>query len=549
MKPPRWTPRVELSKFEERLVKVMKSRHLLAFLRLHRHELFDDAFQDELAGMYEVHAKGRVPHPPALLAMVMLLQAYSGLSDVETVDQACFDARWRMVLGLGPVTEDDDPPFAQGVLPSFRRRMMAHDMDRRLLERTVELARETGEFGHKNLRLALDASPLFTASRVEDTFNLIGHAARKVLVAAAVALGRTASDAESLAVEAGIPLLAADPEAKGGSLKARLDVAWEKPEERTRALGRLVGEVEALRRWLSSNPALTAEPVAAAWKVVQDILDQDIEPDPTGAPTVKEGVAAERRPSIEDGEARHGRKSRSQKFVGYKRHLAVDLDSKLVLAVAVAPANKPEGAITSAVSVDLARVVGVTNASAVATRIASLHVDRAYLSSLLTREVRAAGGVVLCRPLSPASLGGRYSKSAFNLDLRAGVGTITCPAGVEVQAIPGHTARFPASRCQNCPVQEACTTSKRGRTVGIHPDEAFFQQLRERQATPEGRAALRERTAVEHKLSRQVRVQGRRARYRTTRKNLMATRVGATVVNLHTLFQQERKREAARHTA
>jgi hypothetical protein len=158
MKVPFWNPPVEMSKFEERLVKRMKARHLFEFLRKHRLALFDEEFQTELAAMYADSPQGRVPHPPAFLAMVMLLQAYTGVSDADAVEEAQWDMRWRMVLGLGGVSEHDEPPFAQGVLPSFRVRMMKHDLDRRLLERTVELAKGTGEFGYKNLRLALDSS-------------------------------------------------------------------------------------------------------------------------------------------------------------------------------------------------------------------------------------------------------------------------------------------------------------------------------------------------------------------------------------------------------
>jgi hypothetical protein len=55
---------------------------------------------------------------------------------------------------------------------------------------------------------------------------------------------------------------------------------------------------------------------------------------------------------------------------------------------------------------------------------------------------------------------------------------------------PGRTVRFPAA---TCPLQDQGTTSDNGRSVSIHPDEAFLQELRERQATPQGRAKLRER--------------------------------------------------------
>ena len=43
------------------------------FLREVRAELFDEAFQAELAAIYQ--PRGTAPVPPALLAMVLLLQA------------------------------------------------------------------------------------------------------------------------------------------------------------------------------------------------------------------------------------------------------------------------------------------------------------------------------------------------------------------------------------------------------------------------------------------------------------------------------------------
>jgi hypothetical protein len=67
-------------------------------------------------------------------------------------------------------------------LQEFRERLIAADLDRRVLERTVELAKATQAFDHrklpKTLRVAIDSSPLEGAGRVEDTFNLLAHAAR-----------------------------------------------------------------------------------------------------------------------------------------------------------------------------------------------------------------------------------------------------------------------------------------------------------------------------------------------------------------------------------
>jgi hypothetical protein len=49
----RWSPRVELSRREQLIMKRLKRvRALFGFLRLHRHELFDEAFQTQLESMY-----------------------------------------------------------------------------------------------------------------------------------------------------------------------------------------------------------------------------------------------------------------------------------------------------------------------------------------------------------------------------------------------------------------------------------------------------------------------------------------------------------------
>jgi transposase len=93
--------------------------------------------------------------------------------------------------------------------------------------------------------------------------------------------------------------------------------------------------------------------------------------------------------------------------------------------------------------------------------------------------------------------------------------------------------QFPAATCAGCALRERCTTSTSGRSVRIHPDEALLQELRERQQTPQGRAKLRERVAVEHALAHIGSWQGRRARYRGVRKNVFDLRRYAVVHNLH----------------
>jgi Transposase DDE domain len=97
---------------------------------------------------------------------------------------------------------------------------------------------------------------------------------------------------------------------------------------------------------------------------------------------------------------------------------------------------------------------------------------------------------------------------------------------------------FPAQACQACPLRTQRTSSARGRSVQIHPDERLLAELRARQQTPHGRAKLRERVKVEHTLAHLGRWQGRRARYLGPRKNLFDLRRVAVVHNLHVIARQ-----------
>ena len=89
-------------------------------------------------------------------------------------------------------------------------------------------------------------------------------------------------------------------------------------------------------------------------------MGQDLEPDPSGGgrSRIRDGVAEDRRVSVEDKDMRHGRKSKSKRFNGYKRHIATDLDTDLILACAITPANRPEEEGAIPLATDLRRTGG-----------------------------------------------------------------------------------------------------------------------------------------------------------------------------------------------
>ncbi len=503
-----------LSKEEEAICKRLKrTGKLFAFLRRQRHRLFDASFEERLSAVYSDLPRGTAPVAPALLAMVTLLQAYEQKSDAGAVEEAVFDKRWQMVLGcLG----DSKPPFSQGVLVDFRRRLQEADLDQALLERTVQLAKETGEFGYKQLKVALDSAPLWGAGRVEDSFNLLGHAL-EILLRCVVKVSN--KPREQIVREAQLSVV------EGSSVKAQLDIDWDDPIAQQQALTKMVTEVQSLRSWVTEHLPNDEKrpPLSEAIVLLEQLLEQDLEPDPTGGGyRLKRGTARERRISVTDGDMRHGRKSSSRVINGYKRHIARDLEQGLILAATVRPANEPEHAAAALLRPQVERYGPVS----------ALFIDRGYLAAQWTADLYEQGERIVAKPWSSSPKEGCFGKERFQIDLS--LQKVVCPAGQEAP-IRSRRAEFAPSVCATCSLRAQCTTAAqgRGRTVVIHAQEAMLLDLRRRQQTPQGRAELRERVAVEHGLARVCRIQGPRARYLGVRKNEFDLRRTACIVNLH----------------
>lgn len=509
----RWIPAANRAREKEIAERLRRSSKFYVFLWSIREELFDGEFQDELIAAYA--PRGQEPCPPAQLAMAMLLQRFDGLSDADAVDEAENDQRWKLVLGT---VGSEHAPFGQGSLVRFRIKAIEHDLDKKLVDRTVELAKRTKQYSWKHLKVALDSSPLEGAGRVDDTWNLIGRAMTKVVGAVARA---TAVD-ESVVVEgAGLTVL------EGPSIKAALDIDWGDADERHEALQRLVIEAEQLQAWVvhQLKDEATKAPVSDSLRLLRRIVDQDLEPDPEGGgERIREGVAEDRVISVGDPAMRHGRKSRSKTIKGYKRHVVIA--NRIILGTVVAPANRPEHEAMPSL-IEEARRRG---------HIASVHFDRGYLASPTVTSLRNEGVTLHSRAWGTTKPG-IFGKDRFQISVAAGV--VACPAGEIAEITPTGFASFDEATCRNCSLKSRCTRAKR-RTLSIHENEDLLVELREAQASPEGRAAYRERTVVEHRLARVGAVQGPKARYKGVRKNELDVNRTAAVVNLQEIARLRR---------
>ena len=460
--------------------------------------------------------RGTAPLPAALLAMVTLLQAYTHTGDAEAVTAAEVDQRWQLVLDCVGCAH---APFSQGALVKFRARMIARELDRKLLDRTVALAKTTGGFGWQALRAALDSSPLVGAGRVQDAWNLIGRTLATVATCAAKATDRARAD---VLREAHVTLLGAP------SLQAALDIDRDDPIAQAEALARLLADVDQLEAWVARHVADATQtpPLQAALTALRRVLAQGLEPDPVShARRIRRGVAPDRMPSIGDPEMRHGRKTRTRPFNGYKRHVIKVLGADVIVDATVRPANEAE-------HLALAPLLPAVTAHGA---VAELFIDRGSLAGPAVAALHAVGTAIRAKAWT-AHNGGRYPKQAFTIELAQQ--QVTCPTQQTVPMPTGATqVRFSGPTCDACAQRAACTTAPagHGRSITLHRLEALLQPPRAAMRTAEGRAVLRQRTSIEHSLARLDQMQGGKARYQGVRKNTLDVRRCAAVANLEQL--------------
>jgi hypothetical protein len=139
-----------------------------------------------------------------------------------------------------------------------------------------------------------------------------------------------------IADEAGAPIL------NSSSLKTALDLNWDNPVEGQNALFILLNSLDSVEEWMQSQSKCDKFEVAQDTLYIARVIEsQNVTLDSQGAPNLAKAVAKDRRISIEDPDMRHGRKSRSKKIDGYKRHVLKDLESGVVCAVALTRANTP----------------------------------------------------------------------------------------------------------------------------------------------------------------------------------------------------------------
>jgi IS5 family transposase len=528
---------------------------MFAFLAEHRGRVFPD---EDYADLFSTI--GRPSLPATRMAAVLTLQALHSLSDRECAEAVRCDLRWKVACGLSLLDEGFDPSS----LVYWRRRIAASERPHRVNDAVRQVIEATGVLVGRRRR-AVDSTILDDAVATQDTVTQLIGAVRRV--------------AREVPGAAGVIAAVCTGHDYSGAGKPRID--WTDPGAKDALVSALVGDANAVVAAFAE--AELDEGAAAALALLALVAGQDVEPAEgsdgrDGRWRIVRKVAPDRVISTVDPQARHTRKSRSNRRDGYRAHLVAEPETGLItdeaLTMAAGTENSdaalaqqfvanteqgpdeqgpderscgggPVGADLAAAATGPAIRTAFPAADPAADPVAA---DPAADPAADDHEGVAAGGVVRGGIGQGAGLVW-YGDSAYGTgDLRGainraghdavikprpvqpavvggftldeftvdeGSGTVTCPAGRSRAISPNRTVTFGAL-CRDCPLRARCTTAKTGRSMVLHEHDDLLRAARADWATDR---AVREdyrrhRPNVERTVSQVATQGGRRIKLR-----------------------------------
>jgi hypothetical protein len=278
--------------------------------------------------------------------------------------------------------------------------------------------------------------------------------------------------------------------------------------------------------------------------MLSKILGDDVELDEHGQPQIGAGTAADRIISTRDPHMRHGRKSASRRFDGYKVSTTTEESSELILDIVDMPASSGDGQELMPTIERVEEHAGVTVERTLGDGAYGSGANRAACAE------RTATPIDLVSPMRRPS-DPEVDKSAFTIDWKGK--TATCPTGHTVSAAAtlkqeGRMVlkfEYPRPNCETCRLFERCVHSKEnGRSLTTSPYETYLRDARERQKTEAFQLLYPKRCRVEGKQSELVSHGLRETRYLEEDQRQFQRLWTAAAVNLKRLFKLAEIRKA-----
>lgn len=482
----------------------------------------DRLFQDEDFSALYADKVGRPSVAPSLLALLVLLQAHANVSSEEAIERSAYDLRWAAVLRR----RAGQPLCARSTLELFRAHLILHDQALGIFTASLQEAKRAGLLGGQALRLAVDTKPILGRGAVLDTYNL--------LASGIVQLARSLARSQNRPVETWLAEQNLEDYA-APSIKGTADIDWSDDAAKDRFLTKIVADA---RRLLAQVDGCDASAKEAA-HLLEQLLLQDVRvtdsPDGPHA-TIIEGVAPGRVPSATDPAQRHGRKSKHHRFTGHKASVAVDIDSRLIVATDVLSGDAPD-------DTGLLQLVEQAEDNA-QLPVAETLGDCAYGDGANRQAFADARRRLFAKVAQTSRRNGFFPKSSFQIDLQNQ--TVTCPGGQTTHRFTSTregTLFYFGSLCAECPLRAQCTQARDGRTIRVHPQEVLLREAGDYARSSQGRAHLKERLIVENRLGRLAQLGIGQARYIGHPKTRFQLLLAATVANLRRTWNWEQSQK------
>ena len=321
-------PQPDLFKGTEVVALALPKSSIYQLLNERGGELFPESLFHDL---YE--SRGRDCVPVRVLATVVVLQRFLGRSDREAVEALQFDLRWRHACGLTV----DCGGFHPTVLVGFRARLAKSMKPNRIFEVVIDLAKSAGKIGRRRV---VDSTALYDAVSTMDTVTLVRNGICGVF--------RALRDCDVAAQTRFGGITKRDDDYASPGKPSCAD--WDDKQARSDLIDALARDGYAITA--AGDDGTWPAPLRDALVLLGTLLGQDIEEKGERFVLIQ-GVAPDRIISTVDIEARHGHKTSSKGFDGYKGHVAIDPDSELVTATDVTPGNAKDASVVTSLLADV----------------------------------------------------------------------------------------------------------------------------------------------------------------------------------------------------
>jgi len=444
---------------------------------------------------------GRPAEDPEFMLKLCLLQYLYGDSDRSVVENATLNLAYKYFLGLAVDAEVPD----YTTISHFRAKRLGEEKFQLVFDQIVQQCIEKGLV--KGKRQIIDSTPVLANIDLNSLTGLVRQCRKNVLKSIE---GQDKGLAEKLGLK--------ELEKEG---KAKFVTKEEGLKKELEAAGKLLdGVTEELKKKKLRPTEGLQKDLGLLEKAVAD----------------READAADKLLSVVDPEARMGNKT-NKSWPGYKAHILMDEESRIITRAKTTPANDPDGGQLKPMLKEQEQIHAL--------RPGECSGDKAYdwgenLETLDRKGIIA--NISLSKQVNRNGAG-YYNVDDFLYDYEHIA--LMCPAGQIAtycnnvipnkyqQGKPGYAFQFKPEQCNNCSLKANCVKSKAGRRVYISYYEPYFRQARERLASEEGKKAYRNRYRIEQKNADLTRYCGlRRSRYHGLSRTHIHTLLATIVCNI-----------------